>query len=859
MKSFRPLALALLVLLAGSLSADLVRLGKDVVPTSESVTLTADPRKDDYSGSVVIALEVKKATPTFRFHAEDLEISTLKLTNAKGSAIDVTHAADKDSTVLVTAKKPLALGKYTLAIDFTNKFNRQAVGLYKMTTKDGEPYLFSQFEAIDARRAFPAWDEPGFKIPYEVTVHIPAIYDAISNQPVASETKDGDTKTTRFAKTKPLPSYLIALAIGQFDYTPIEGLGRPGRIVAPKGQGKLSKLAAEVTPGILAALEKYFGGPYPFDKLDLIAVPEYWAGAMENPGAITYRDTVLLLDSANATPGQRRNMIRITAHELAHMWFGDLVTMAWWDDLWLNESFADWMGDKITQQLYPGFGSETAELQGIQQVMSADSRAMTDPIRKRDSTPEDAMRNVGIAYNKGKAVLTMFEKWIGQDKFREGVLAHLKAHAWGNANAEEFFGSLGKHAPEGTSAALQTFIDQPGVPLVTIEITGPNEVKLTQSRFSNSGNVAAEAWRIPVTMRYPFGGKVRTAAVMLDEHTKTLTIEGIGNSWLFPHAEAAGYYRWQMASEAMAKIASVAPDVLTANERLAFVGNAGALFRSGVLRGDTYLDLLGRFASDPDPSVLGQVMGAIGGIRSTFDSPENRPLFAAYVRRVLGPALDRVGFTPKEGEADPITILRPDLLNMLAVTGDDPRVWQFVREQFPKYMENPAAVHPTIAGAIVGIAAMQGDAALFDEYRKRFETAAVPNERARYLGGLGRFRDPALKGKAREYSLTGAVRPNEFFQLWGGADTAEERDEMFAWTTANFDAIMKRLPPAFAPAMAGIANGCEPARVEKTREFLAARKIEGAERQLARVAEQVNECAALRARDMAVISEYLKK
>jgi len=859
MRQLRSIALALLVLLSGSLAADTLRLGTDVVPASESVMLTADPRKDDYTGSVVVQLEVKKAVPTFRFHAVDLTISSLKLTSAKGGDVEVTFAAEKNVTVLVTAAKPLQPGKYTLAIDFANKFNRQAVGLYKMTTKDGEPYLFSQFEAIDARRAFPAWDEPGFKIPYELTVTIPAIYDAVSNTPIASEKKEGDEKTVHFTRTKPLPSYLIALAVGQFDYTPIENLGRPGRIVAPKGQGKLTKLAAEATPAIVAALEKYFGGPYPFEKLDLIAVPEYWAGAMENPGAITYRDTILLIDSENATPAQRLNLYRVTAHELSHMWFGDLVTMAWWDDLWLNESFADWMGDKITQQLHPEFGYETAELQAIQQVMNADSLATTDPIRKRDTSPEESIRNVGIAYNKGKAVLTMFEKWIGPDKFREGVLAHLKAHAWGNANADEFFASLGKHAPAGTSAALQTFIDQPGIPLVKVEITGPNEVRITQSRFSNSGNVAAEAWRIPVTMHYPYGEKTRTAAVMLEAPSMTLKIEGVGNGWLFPHAGAAGYYRWQMAPDAMAKLVTAAPRVLSANERLALIGNAGALFRSGVLHGDAYLDILAGFAADPDPNVLGEVMGALRGIRTTFDSPENRPRFAAYIRRTLGPAIARIGFVPKADEAEPVTILRPEVLNMLAVFGDDVRVWQFVQERLAQYMENPESVPSTLAGTIVGLSAIKGDADLFEEYRKRFENATVPSERSRYLGGLGRFRDPALKNKAREYSLTDAVRPNEFFRLWGGADTAEEREELFAWTTAHFDAILKRLPPAFAPAMATIANGCEPARVEKAREFFASRKIEGTERQLARVSEQVNECAALRAREMGAITEYLKK
>ncbi|HKR64666.1 MAG TPA: ERAP1-like C-terminal domain-containing protein, partial [Thermoanaerobaculia bacterium] len=349
------------------------------------------------------------------------------------------------------------------------------------------------------------------------------------------------------------------------------------------------------------------------------------------------------------------------------------------------------------------------------------------------------------------------------------------------------------------------------------------------------------------------GKKVRNASVLLDAPSKTVKLEGTKVEWLYPHADAAGYYRWQMVPEELAKLATIAPSQFSANERLAFIGNAGALFRSGVLHGDTYLDILGRFANDPDPSVLSQVIGAISGLRATFDSPENRPMFAAYVKRALGPALDRIGFTPKAGEPDPVTILRPELLTTLAVIGDDERVWQFVKDQ------DPAKVHPTIAGTLVSLAAIRGDAELFEAYRKRFETATIPAERSRYLSALGRFRDPALKAKAREYSLTGPVRPNEFFVLFGGAENAEERDELFNWVTAHYDEIMKRLPPAFAGAMTGVAGGCEPARVEKAREFFATRKVPGIERQLARVTESVNECAALRAREMAIVSRYLRK
>jgi alanyl aminopeptidase len=851
-------ALLFLLFVATSLfAAEPVRLGNDVVPTAEAVTLTTDPRSDDYSGSVLIDLQVKKATPTFRFHAEDMTLTSVKLTKGE-SEIDVTHAKGEDGTVLVTASQPLQPGKYALAIDFTNKYNRQAVGLYKMATRDGTPYLFTQFEAIDARRAFPCWDEPGFKIPYELTLHIPEQYDAVANTPVVSESKKEGQKTIRYAKTKPLPSYLIAMAVGEFDYTPIEGLGVPGRVVAPKGQGRLSKLAAQVTPPILAATEKYFGSKYPFEKIDLIAVPEYWAGAMENPGAITYRDTVLLLDSATATPTQRLNLIRITAHELAHMWFGDLVTMEWWDDLWLNESFADWMGDKITDQLHPEFGHAVAELAGIQQVMTTDARATTDPIRKKNAHPIEAIRNVGIAYNKGKAVLSMFEQWIGPEKFRQGVLDHIKSNAWGNADASEFFASLAKHAPAGTVASLETFITQPGIPLLNVELIAPNQVRLTQTRFT-TGSAAAQTWRIPVTMRYSDGSTTRTASILLDAPTKTVTLQGDRIEWLLPHADAAGYYRWKMPEASMSALAAKAVDVLTPAERLSFIGNLGALFRNGTIHGDAYLDILGRFASDPDPQVLSTLVNALGQIRTTFDSPENRVSFAAYLRRTIGPALDRIGMTPKEGESERITTVRPLLLTMLGTYGDDARVIAFMRDQLPKYLENPSSVHPTLAGLVLAMNATYGDEALFEEFRKRLESATSPADRSRFLAALGRFRDPALRKKAREYSFTPAVRANELFALWGGAENAQERDELFDWITANYETIMKRLPPTFASGMPFIASGCEPERVKRAREFFTTHKIEGTERQLARVEEQVNECATLKEREMKAVSAYLKK
>ena len=843
----------ILLLLTVSAHAETIRLEREVVPLSQAIALHADPRSDSYRGTTTIALDVRNATTAFRMHAVDLTIDSMTLTG-EGGVTTLAHAPGGDGTIVVTADSPLAAGRYTLDITFNGDFNRRAVGLYKMKTRDGEPYLFTQFQAIDARRAFPSFDEPSFKMPYELTVSIPAQYDAISNTPVAHESATPETKTIRFARTKPLPSYLIALAVGKFDYTPIAGMSVPGRVVAPKGQAHLTRLAAALTPRILAALEEYFGTSYPFEKIDLIAVPEYWAGAMENPGAITYRDTILLLDEKTATPGARQNLIRVTAHELAHMWFGDLVTMEWWDDFWLNESFADWMGDKITAQLFPELGHDISEMAGIQDVMRSDARPAAEPIRTIGASPEHAMRSVGVAYNKGKAVLAMFEQWIGREKFRQGVLAHLKANAWGNADAAEFFASLARHAPAGTVAALQSFVNQPGIPIVNVEIVSPTAVRLTQSRFTSGAKTAAQTWHIPLMLRHSEG----VTPVMLDVPAKTVTLPK-PVTWIYPNAEAAGYYRWQLPEDAMTALAARAGDVLHPRERLAFIGNAGALFSNGTIRGDLYLDLLRRFGTEADAQVLSSLIRALGDVYFTFDSPATRPLFAKLIRAMLRPQLDRIGITPRPGESEKVTTLRPELLSVLGELGEEAHVRAFVKEQLPKYLHDPSSLHPSLAAVVVTLGARRGDEALFEEYRKRFEAATLPAERQRFRAALGRFGDPKLRAKARQYALSGPVRPQELSGLIGGGHTAEERDESFAFVMANYDALAKRMPPAFTAGLPFFASGCEPARVEKAREFFATRKAEGTERTMARVAEQVNECAALRERELAAVTDYLRK
>ena len=835
------------------MAAEPHRLAQDVVPTSQSITLKMDPREDNYSGTVVVDLKVKKAVPAFSLHAEEMKIEKVTI-----DGVPAASANGPSATIVITPGAPLKAGTAKMTIDFSNEYDRRAVGLYKMVSRN-EPYLFTQFQAIDARKAFPIWDEPNYKIPYQLTATIPSQYEVVFNTPATGQSEKDGWKTVTFAKSKPVPAYLLALAVGALEYTPVSGTSIPTRIITTKGQSGLTGIAAEQTPPLLAALEKYFDSKYPYEKLDLIAVPEYWAGAMENPGLITYAEGVLLLDPKAASPVQRRNNARITTHELAHMWFGDLVTMAWWDDLWLNESFADWMGDKITHQVYPQYGIEMAELQSVQGIMNVDASPLTHAIHKKDAHPEEAMRNVGIAYNKGKAVISMFERWLGPEQFRQGVNKHLKAHAWGNATAADFWSALGKQ----TAAPMATFIDQPGIPLIKAELTGANEVKLSQSRYLRAGIKGdAQTWIVPVSLRYSDGKTTRTKTVLLDAASKTFKLDGPKVEWVFPHADAVGYYRWNMPSAQFVKLASNATSNLTAGERIAFLGNLGALLDAGAVRGGEFLDVLNGFSTETDPQVLQSMNGALFRIDNALEE-KDKPLFAAYIRRTVAPALERIGYEKKPGEDPTVTILRPALLGLVANVGQDPKAIAFGKQAAAKYLTDPASVDPSIAGTALYInAAHGGDAALWEEYRKRFENATVPADRSRFLGTLGAFKDPALRKKALEYALGPAIRPNEIFTIpFSGQDTEEARAATFEWALANYDAIAAKLPAPFRVGMPRLASGCDESRLARVREFLFTpeRKVEGMEREMARTEEQVKECVAFRAREGAAIREYLQK
>ncbi|MGH7338232.1 MAG: M1 family metallopeptidase, partial [Myxococcota bacterium] len=360
-----------------------------------------------------------------------------------------------------------------------------------------------------------------------------------------------------------------------------------------------------------------------------------------------------LLPGDTPSVSDRRRLIKVTAHELAHIWFGDYVTMRWWDDLWLNETFADWLGDKIAEQVYPDLGVAASELGAVDRVMTSDARPSAVAIRLVDAAPEAALQTVGVAYNKGKAVLAMVEGWMGAEAYQRGVLDYVARHAWGNAAGDDLWSALARAADLPVADTLRSFIEQPGLPLVVAEPLGGNRIRLTQRRYATAGvEVAAERWRIPVRLRAGGAGKVVERALLLDRESTELALEGLDSiDWLLPNAGPSGYYRWRLPARELEQLAAVAPDHLSAFERYNLLANAAALLASGDLGADGYLALLGRIAVDPDPAVLDGVLDRLETIRTPLAREGRVAGWPEFLRTTLRPPLERIGRAPRPGES----------------------------------------------------------------------------------------------------------------------------------------------------------------------------------------------------------------
>jgi alanyl aminopeptidase len=858
-----------------------VRLPAGARPTRYAVDLTLSPESESFSGVIDIELTVERPLRTLWLNATDISVSEAMLSQT-GRTVHPRVVPGGDQFVGLVFDESVGTGPSTLRIAYAGKVSaKELSGIFRQ--KEGDDwYILTQFEPTDARKAFPCFDEPGFKVPWQITLRVKKELVAVSNAPIASEMEiSAGMKAVRFAETKPLPSYLIALGVGPFEILEGPRVGSkkvPFRVLVPKGQRAQAAYTVQATPEILSLLEKYFGTPYPYEKLDFLAIPlADWA--MENAGLITFGRRLILSKPEDETLKRQRQFGIVAAHELAHMWFGDLVTMKWWDDIWLNEAFAQWMETKIVEEWKPGWDVPVTRVKDRIGAMGNDRLVSARQVRQPIESDNDIQNAFdGITYAKGAAVLTMLERWIGADRFQKGVQRHLSAHAWGNADAADFFASLSVEAGKDVAPVFSTFVDQSGVPLVTASLSCSRPIlKLTQKRFLPLGSTGSEdrTWKIPVCVHYGVGAKTFRQCSLLTGPTAEIPLEGATGcpEWLLPNDGASGYYVARIdaagnpsAGSQPSPLAQLFDDGakrLSVPERVGVLGDLSALASSGEIPLGDVLSLIPTVARDGNRHTLEIASGIVDSLRLNLVPDELLPNYRRYVRNTFGVKARALGFASQGKESEDTRLLRPILVSLVAKRGEDK---QLQKEALPlalKWLEDHGAIEAEMVDAVLSTAARSGDRALFDRVHAAARKTQDRTERAHLLNAMGSFQDPELVQKRIQLLLTDEFDIREAgILMFGGLEEPALREKTYAFLKANYDTIAGKLPKEYEPYLAFVGGSfCDEAHRKDIEAFFGERtsKAPGGPRILAQVLEQVDLCIARKKAQEGSVEVFLRK
>jgi alanyl aminopeptidase len=849
------------------------RLPADVRPTHYALALRIVPSEERFSGESRIDVTLASPRHVLWLHAQDMHVTEATITpeGSEPIALTVERAGD-DGLAALRPARDVPAGRATIRIAYDAPFDRTLKGLYRVDSA-GENYAFTQFEAISARYAFPCFDEPAFKTPFDVTLTVKREHVAIANtQPVEETAADEGMKRIRYATTLALPTYLLAFAVGPLDVVEAPAIPAnavrtrplPFRGIAARGRGPELAYALEHTPRILAELEDYFGSEYPYDKLDILAVPDFASGAMENAGAITFREWLLLLNPQSAPEEQRRSFAGVMAHELAHQWFGNLVTMPWWDDIWLNEAFATWMGNRVVTRTNPEYQIGLSQLASIHNAMGQDALVSARRIRQPIDSNHD-IRNAfdGITYSKGGGVLAMFERYLGAERFRTGIRAYMQAHRFGNATAEDLLAALGTAAGSDVATPFRTFLEQPGVPLVEASVGcegASATLTVRQSRYLPVGSAGdrAQRWQIPLCVRFGRGSDAREQCTLVTEPEQRIALEGgFCPEWLMPNADGAGYYRFALPAADLARLRGAGAAQLQPRERLALADSLVAAFAANAIPAADVLAALAPLASDPTRAVATSPMGLVSFARDQMPDPALRPRIEAFARKLYATPFRRLGWSPRNGitEDGETKLLRKSVITFLAMVGRDPAVRAEAVRRARAYLgtsdEAPlvdSAVAPELVDVALAVAMEDGDAALFDRIEKRLRASTDANVRNRMLGALGGAHDPALGERALRLSLDPALRVNEVLTpLSGQMGIPEHRDATWAWVQAHYEPLSARIATTRAADLPWyMTRFCDAQHAASVEAFFGPRitALPGGPRNLAGSLEAIRLCGA---------------
>jgi puromycin-sensitive aminopeptidase len=854
---------------------DPYRLPRTVVPDRYDLRLEPDLTTLTFRGQETITVRVTEPVREILLNAVELAVDEAVVTDAGGREQRATVTLDEAAERCRLAfAEPLATGGGRLRIAFRGTLNDKLRGFYRSVYKDPggatRTMAATQFEATDARRAFPCWDEPAFKAVFAVTLAIDPALTAVSNTRIVSETRQGDRKVVRFADSITMSTYLVALVVGELEHTEPTLVGAtPVSVWCVPGKRRLASFGQEIAVASLRYFEDYYGLPYPGDKLDLLAIPDFAAGAMENLGAITFRETALLVDERAASHAELQRVADVVAHENAHMWFGDLVTMSWWNGIWLNEAFATFMemlavdAWKPEWQRWVAFGVSRAA------ALSVDGLHSTRPIEFPVRAPReaDAMFDV-LTYEKGASVLRMLEQYLGPEIFREGVRDYLRAHRFANADTGDLWAALGRSSRQPIPAVMDGWIFAPGYPLVSVSVEG-GQLVLRQQRFNylpeplrwwGAAPAAAGApprWQVPVQLRITAGGRQTEDRLLLAEGETRRPLPA-GFEAVVANEGGHGFYRVRYDGDLRARLLERLPR-LAPIERFNLVNDAWAVTVAGLMPLTEYLDMTARFRDERDKNVWSALLGSFG-VLTRLVRPADRAGLEALVRDRATPALTALGWTPRPGENELTGQLRADLIRALGTLGNDPGVQARAAELYAAH-ERGTAVDPNILPALIAVLAHAGDEARYEDFLKRFRGATTPQEEQRYLYALTAFRQPALVEQTLGRTINGEIRTQDApFVVRSMLMLVHAREQAWAFATKHWDTMDRLYPKHGLRRMAeGVIGLATPEWEAAVHRFFQERAIDLGGKTLEQYLEQLRVNVSLREREGAALGTYLAR
>ncbi len=835
------------------------RLPTTVTPEHYSLWFAPDLEKETFRGRATITVNIAAPTSTITLNAAEITFGDVTIESGGARQTAKVTLNEKDETATFAVQTPVPKGTATISITYTGILNGQLRGFY-LSKANGRKYAVSQMEATDARRAFPSFDEPAFKATFAVTLMVDAADTAISNGRQVSDTPGPEPgkHTIVFAPTPKMSSYLVALLVGDFVCRSGSADGTPIRVCATPDKQSLTAFALTAAEQEVKFFNEYFKIKYPYEKLDIIGIPDFAAGAMENAGAITFRERMLLADEKTASVGIRKSVAGVIAHELAHQWFGDLVTMKWWDDIWLNEGFATWAATKPLAAWKPEWNLDVAKGVEKQVALGLDVLRSTRPIHMNVSTPAEINEVFDpIAYEKTGSVLSMIESYVGPEKFRDGVSSYLSKYSLSNAAGEDFWNEVTRVTEKPVNRIMKSFVEQPGAPLLSAKtrcVGGSTEVSIAQSRFIGTPDATRmpQHWTLPVCVKTASNP---ASCTIVTEESQTIRVPGCGGAMI--NAGGVGYYLTEYEPAALLELARRNPP-LTAPERISLIGDEWRMARSGRHDIGVYLDLAAALAGDRTPEVIDDIAARVSSVLVDVADANQRPAFQAWIRKQFRPALDAIGITPKPGDTDDTNHLRGTLLQLLSSDADLQRQ---ARALVERYFDDPSSLPPTLVSSMLQVAAAGGDVQLYERYLAKMNASvATPEEYYRYFNTLAAFPAPQLRMRTMELALSKEVRTQDTSVLMAQLLLSRSgQDAAWDYIKAHWPAVVDKVGsfqgmPTLANALGAFCSSEKSADIKA---FFDAHPVPEIARTLQQTYERIATCVAVDARQSPAFTTWL--